>query len=95
MFHVAGQTGDAIDLTGSGFGRDAAGVAVSLDGATCRVTSAADTTAQCILGEHSAGTYPLLVSVAGKGLAATDQQFEYELLVTSTSPSEGEPFGVC
>ncbi|XP_022094388.1 fibrocystin-L-like [Acanthaster planci] len=66
-----------------------ADVTVTLDDAICSIVSVNDASVDCTLGNHSAGIYPIVLHIHGKGLASGDVQFEYELKVDSVSPTEG------
>ncbi|XP_038045747.1 fibrocystin-L-like [Patiria miniata] len=85
-----GSSGSQITLGGSGFGTSVSEVSVTLDGTSCSIDSVPDgNSIVCTLGQHSAGTYPVVLHVQGKGLAAGDTQFEFELKVDSVDPNEG------
>ncbi|XP_078617899.1 fibrocystin-L-like [Branchiostoma floridae x Branchiostoma japonicum] len=85
----AGKTGDTITITGSRFGNVLGDVTVTIDGVECSITTFSSTSIECTVGHHSAGTYEVVVFLSGKGLATSSSEFEYQLSVTSISPSEG------
>ena len=86
---TSGSTGDSITISGTAFSDDANDVTVEIDGVGCSVTSASTTQVQCDAGPHSAGVFTLTMHVAGLGNADSSETFEYELIVTSTLPSQG------
>ncbi|KAG7317211.1 hypothetical protein KOW79_019509 [Hemibagrus wyckioides] len=86
---TTGPSGTAITVSGSGFGSDAALVAVRIDGAPCNISSITDTLIQCIVGEHAGGTFPVTVYHQVKGYAVTQATFSYELRLNQVVPNEG------
>ena len=84
-FGLSGQT-----LTISGTNLDGGAVSVTLDEVECAVTSSSSTQIQCTLGSHSTGSVPVSVLVEGKGRSNTNQNFEYQLSISSVSPVEGK-----
>ncbi|XP_066278772.1 fibrocystin-L-like [Branchiostoma lanceolatum] len=86
----AGKTGDTITITGSRFGNVPGDVTVTIDGVECSITTSSSTRIECTVGHHSAGTYEIVVFLSGKGRATSSgHEFEYQLSVSSISPSEG------
>ena len=75
---------------GTKFGTNAGSVTVKAGDADCDITTVTDTSLECVLGTHSAGSVPISLSVDGLGKATGDFEFEYELKVLSVSLSEGE-----
>ena len=91
FFHnLPGKTGDRVTIRGSGFSTAPSDITVSLDGTPCAIDSSSVDTIECTVGAHSAGTYGVVVYVEDKGLSADNAEFEYELTVSSVSPSEGD-----
>ncbi|XP_066271366.1 fibrocystin-L-like [Branchiostoma lanceolatum] len=84
-----GKTGDIVTITGSGFGDVADDVTVTINDTDCSITTLTSTQIECTVGHHSAGIFGVEVFVAGRGLATSSLVFEYELSVTSVSPTEG------
>ncbi|XP_077992871.1 fibrocystin-L-like [Glandiceps talaboti] len=84
----SGTSADSITISGTGFSSVTSDVTVTLDGVECTVSSASTTSIDCDLGEHSAGTFDVVVHVSGKGLATSSSTFEYQLTLTAVSPTQ-------
>ncbi|XP_054766411.2 fibrocystin-L-like [Lytechinus pictus] len=85
----SGETGSSITISGSAFSDVASDITITIDGVECSITSAASSQIECDLGAHSAGVYDVMIHVVGLGDADNAETFEYELTVSSTSPSTG------
>ena len=85
-----GETGDAITLSGSGFGADISDNLVLIDGVECAVTSASIDSIECIVGSHSAGMYAIELHVNAIGNAISGADFEYVLAIGSTTPNQSK-----
>uniref|UniRef100_A0ABM0MU86 Fibrocystin-L-like n=1 Tax=Saccoglossus kowalevskii TaxID=10224 RepID=A0ABM0MU86_SACKO len=91
-----GGSGTTITITGTGFSSTSSDVSVTFDDVTCTVISSSSTQITCDTGVHSAGTFEVKVSVAGKGLATSNSHtFEYNLMIASTSPATCSFGGAC
>ena len=90
LSNTSGNAGETLVLSGNGFGSVAGDVHVTIDNAACNVTAITDTSISCTLGAHSAGEFPILLEREGKGIAAGDFDFQYELTLSGVSPNEGE-----
>ncbi|XP_070541075.1 fibrocystin-L-like [Ptychodera flava] len=83
-----GTSGDTITIGGTGFSGTTSDVEVTIDGVSCSVTSSSTTSIQCDVGVHSAGTFDVVVYIDSKGLATSSSTFEYQLEISSISPTE-------
>ncbi|KAI7798959.1 putative fibrocystin-L, partial [Triplophysa rosa] len=88
-----GPVGTQINISGSGFGTDAALVSVNIDAVGCNVTSITDKQLMCTVGEHAGGTFPVMLYHQVKGHALSQSVFSYELLLTGVTPNEGSYAG--
>ncbi|XP_060573258.1 fibrocystin-L-like isoform X2 [Ruditapes philippinarum] len=88
---VSGLSGQTLTISGSNL--DGGAVNVTLDDVECSVISSSSNQIQCTLGNHATGSVPVSVLVEGKGRSNTDQQFEYQLSISSVSPVEGGTAG--
>ena len=86
----SGLSGDSITISGSSLAGTS--VSVSLDGVVCTVTSSSSLQIVCTLGNHGTGSVPIEVYVSDLGVSNTDVNFEYQLSLTSVSPSSGKYF---
>lgn len=85
----SGETGTSITISGSAFSDTDSDISVTIDGVDCSITSASSSEVECDVGAHSAGVFDVMIHVDGLGNADNDETFEYELTVSSTSPSTG------
>ena len=85
-----GKSGDTITIAGQTFSNTMQDVTVTIDGVACAVTSASESSIECTVGAHSAGTFPILVHVKGKGNSGTSALFEYSLSIDTTSPDSSK-----
>ncbi len=100
--------GEMIIISGNGFGANPSNVVVQVAPVgqefdfslndladTCTVNGVADDTIDCTVPSRSAGTYDVLVHIAGLGLADGDAEINYLLDISSFSPvSSGYGGGV-
>ena len=77
----------ALTISGSGF--TTSGAKIHVGSSECPVTSQSDTSIECSLGQHAAGTYPVQVNIDTKGLADGTQTYTYQLEVSNISPGSG------
>ena len=81
-----------LTITGTGFSTTASlnTVIIGASG-SCAVTTASATSLTCTIAAAQAGTYPIQVNVAGKGLATGTSSFTVTvpLQVSSISPTTG------
>ena len=69
---------------------------VVIGGERCIVTSATTTELKCNIGQGPAGTYRVMINVAGKGYAKHDAgniQFKYKFQISAISPTSGSRGG--
>ena len=71
---------------GSTFGVD--GVSIMFGTVPCNVTSSFNTSVQCQVPAHPAGPVPVRVHVKGKGQSNPGALFEFDLVLSSVSPTE-------
>ncbi|XP_057182580.1 fibrocystin-L-like [Triplophysa rosa] len=90
---ATGPVGTQINISGSGFGTEAALVSVDIDAVGCNVTSISDIQLMCTVGEHAGGTFPVMLYHQVKGHALSQSVFSYELLLTRVTPNEGSYAG--
>lgn len=88
---TTGLSGSILTISGSNFANT--GVTVTLDGVDCTVVSSSASQIQCTLGNHATGSVPVSVYVDGKGASNTDVMFEYQLTLSSISPTTGGTAG--
>ncbi|XP_046549966.1 LOW QUALITY PROTEIN: fibrocystin-L-like [Haliotis rubra] len=82
-----------LTITGTGFSTTADNNKVMIGGVACAVTAATATQITCTVGNGPTGSYVVMVSVDGKGMANSTEQFEYESSVTGISPTTGSLAG--
>ena len=94
-----GISGNDIEITGANFGIDPTSVSVlilnqlgdweygSME-SSCTVSTVTDTSIMCTLPAKAAGTYLVVVHVVGQGLATSGPTINYDLTITSLSPSQ-------
>jgi len=87
---TSGYPGDALTISGVGFGTSATDAAVMVDDAICVVTSVVDTSVECTLGAHVAGTFDVRLHVVPRGSATGQLSFTYGLVVTGVTPNQGK-----
>ena len=96
---VKGHSGDTITITGLNLAEIASskrrrrsvavsGVTVMFGNVTCNITSSSNTSIECQVPAHPAGSVPIKVQVNGKGQSNSDVMFEYELVLSAISPAE-------
>ena len=83
-----GRSGESITIEGTGFETDSSNNQIKIGKTACEVTSSTSTSITCTLLAKSAGTYPLMLDVVGKGYAAFDKNFTYQLNIDSVTPNE-------
>ena len=92
-----GQMGTNVTITGSNLGGGGATV-VDIGGAGCEVATdqSSDTAVMCVLGLNLAGEHNINVEVGGLGMAMVqgDLTFNYDLQLTSFSPTSGSLAGM-
>ncbi|WAR05573.1 PKHL1-like protein, partial [Mya arenaria] len=84
-----GLPGDTLTISGSNL----ADGSVTLNDVECDVTSSSGSQIQCTLGNHATGTVPVVVFVDGLGVSNSDVSFEYQLSLSSISPTTGGTAG--
>ena len=82
------RSGDSITIQGTGFETDSSNNHIEIGKTACEVTSSTSTSITCTLLAKPAGTYPLVLNVVGKGYAAFDKNFTYQLNIDSVTPNE-------
>lgn len=85
---TSGFAGDILTIAGANLNGGV--VTVTLGDADCSVLSYSSTEIQCTLGKHSTGSVPVSVHIPGLGVSNTNQEYEYQLSITSILPNEGE-----
>ena len=75
---------------GSGFGEDLVAVTINLGSVGCHPVAVSDTEITCVVGEHSAGSFPVHVHVDSLGFADSSVEFGFLLSVDSISRTSGE-----
>ncbi|KAE8599477.1 hypothetical protein XENTR_v10017204 [Xenopus tropicalis] len=83
-----GVPGTSVTITGSGFGSDATKTSVTIGNTACTIATISDTQVQCTMGNHSGGTFPVILKTE-KGFAKSNVQFNYQLTLTNVSPNTG------
>ena len=83
-----GKSGESITIQGTGFETDSSNNHIQIGKTACEVTSSTSTSITCTLLAKPAGTYPLMLNVVGKGYAAFDKNFTYQLNIDSVTPNE-------
>jgi hypothetical protein len=86
-----GSAGTTLVLTGQNFGATNADNTVTVGGADCSVTSSSATEVRCTAGVQKVGSFAVVLTVKNKGKSNNDQMFEYQLLLSSITPSSGKP----
>lgn len=84
---LSGFPGDTLSISGSNFAGGA--VTVFLGQSACVVTSSSSTLIECTVGNHATGNAAVYVHIDGLGASNTDVEFEYQLSITSISPTQG------
>ena len=86
-----GQGGTSITITGQGFSNQISRLHVAIGGARGTVTFVSDTTIECVVPGHAAGTYQIEVTVEGVGRALNSDGtcFTYLLTLSSVTPTTG------
>ncbi|XP_021347967.1 fibrocystin-L-like [Mizuhopecten yessoensis] len=90
---ASGSSGDTITLSGTNFGASLADNTVTLGGRECTLISASTTEIACTVGNYRAGTYEMLVDVAGSGLSNNDTMFTFDMTASGISPNSGSTNG--
>ena len=96
---VKGSGGDTVTISGGNLARlsgskrrrrslSVNGVTVTFGGLACNITSSSNTSIQCQLPLHPAGSVPVRAHVDGKGHSNSNVMFEYELVLSGISPAE-------
>ncbi len=83
-----GHSGQTLTITGSNFDSLASNLNVKVGTSDCSITSSSASSIQCTLQSHYAGSVPVVVHAKGKGNSNNDIKFNYDLVLTSVSPSE-------
>ncbi|XP_051879473.1 PKHD1 like 1, tandem duplicate 1 [Pristis pectinata] len=86
---TTGVSGTRLTILGQSLGSVVSDVTVSIDGILCSVTMANESCVECTVGHHAGGTFPILLEHARRGYAASAFSFQYQLNITSVSPTEG------
>ena len=94
----SGTVGTTVTLTGSGLDRGdgmAGSSSVFIDEAECTITAISDTSITCSPENYFVGTYPVEVTIDGKGGASIDPNitFTFTLGIDSAQPSVGSLAG--
>ena len=87
----SGLENQPVTIAGSGFGTDRSQLTVRVGNASCSVVSSDETSIQCRLPKHVAGTFDVVVHVRGKGYAAyvtSRVRFTYDIKLDNASPRE-------
>ncbi|XP_066121905.1 fibrocystin-L [Saccopteryx bilineata] len=84
-----GPAGTKIQITGSNFGMDISDISVMINNVQCNVTMVNDSVLQCIVGEHTGATFPVMMHHKTKGSAVSTVVFGYPLTIQSIHPSQG------
>ena len=91
----SGQQGTMVNITGANLGGS---TSVDIGGSQCTVDTemSSDTTIMCMLGLNLAGEHNINVNVDGVGVAmvADDLTFDYDLVLTTFSPTSGSLAGM-
>ena len=91
---TSAQSGDRIEIHGSGFSQRSEDIYVQFGDAECPVTSSREEEIQCTLSESFAGSKPLYLHVSSRGVANTSRiVLDYSLELESISPIEGSTAG--
>ena len=97
---VRGRGGDAVTLSGGNLAARSSvskrrrrsvavnGVTVMFGSVPCNITSSSNTSIQCQVPLHPAGSVPVKVHVDGLGNSNTNIMFEFELVLSGISPGE-------
>lgn len=85
-----GSAGTTVVLNGQNFGATNPENKVSIGGADCVVTSSSATEVRCTAGAQKVGSFPVVLTVANKGESNDDQMFEYQLSISSITPTSGK-----
>ena len=89
-----GNSGDIINIFGSGFNTDSSKNYVLFGDASCVIISSSETMIRCILGESQAGEKVLYLQSLPNGVADSDSIIlEYTLVVESIEPATGSYAG--
>ncbi|XP_059501744.1 PKHD1 like 1, tandem duplicate 1 isoform X2 [Stegostoma tigrinum] len=86
---ATGVSESTITIVGSGFGSAATDITVFIGNVLCNVTLMNESCVQCIVGHHAGGIFPIFLKNKRWGYASTDFSFQYELNITSISPTKG------
>lgn len=87
----SGNSGDSISITGTGLNSTGtADVQVLIGDVDCSVTSVSADSITCTVGDHSAGTFAVSVTIFSKGLATDSETFTYALTITSINNNTGK-----
>ena len=84
----ASRGGDLLTVTGNFKSSSSDNITVVIGGKSCQVTTATSSQITCKLSPRAAGTFPVNVMVANKGLATSTAVFTYKVEINSVSPSE-------
>ncbi|XP_021354106.1 fibrocystin-L-like [Mizuhopecten yessoensis] len=90
---TSGSSGDPVTLSGTNFGATIADNSVTLGERACTLTSASTTEITFIVGDYRAGSYELVVDVAGSGLSNNDKVFTFDMTASGISPNSGSTNG--
>ena len=89
---ASGRSGENITIQGLRFSPVVSDNAVTIDGVECAINESTSEQIICHVGVHSAGSYVIVVYVQGLGYAISSTEFEYEIDITSATPSQGRSF---
>ena len=84
-----GKGGDVLTINGNGLEPSGGEIQVHIGDVPCAVTSSQEGRVVCTLAAHTAGSYPIVVLVPGRGFATSNGlSFTYILRIDSVNPNE-------
>jgi len=84
---TSGVSGQTLTITGTNFVNSQ--TTVNVGGVGCTIVTVSSTTITCTLGSSQAGSLSVVATVAGAGRSNGNVLFQYNLQVTSVTPSRG------
>ncbi|XP_053372927.1 fibrocystin-L-like [Mercenaria mercenaria] len=81
-----GNEGDTLEISGTLFSTTSTNNIVTIGGVPCEVTFSSETKIKCTVGRGQLNTYPVKVTVAGKGIASGNKNFTYTTDMTDITP---------